>query len=65
MDWIITGFSLVATVANIHKAKWCFYIWVATNAAWTVIDLNAGIYSQASLQAVYCGLAVYGIFRWR
>jgi len=60
-SWSVAVASLIATIANIHKKKWCFWIWAFTNASWTGIDLYFGIYAQALLQAIYCGLAVWGL----
>lgn len=42
----------------------CFRIWAFTNAAWALIDWQAGIPAQAALHVVYFGLAVYGIREW-
>ncbi len=56
--------SLLGVWLNIHKRVACFWIWSATNAVWVYADLSHGIYSQAALQAVYFGLAVYGIHQW-
>ena len=63
--WLVTVASLVGTVANIKHRRWCFYIWALTNAAWTVYDVHKTAYPQAALQAVYFGLAIWGIFAWR
>jgi len=63
--WLIAVLSLVGVVLNIHKRRECFYIWSFTNAAWASVDLYHGIWSQAFLQAVYFGLAIWGIVAWR
>jgi hypothetical protein len=65
MDWIITGFSLVATVANIHKKRWAFGIWACTNTLWAIIDWRACLYAQSALFMVYIGLALWGLWKWR
>jgi len=63
--WIITIASLTGTVLNIKKNKACFIIWLFTNALWTLIDYEAGLYSQATLQLVYVVLALWGIYEWK
>ena len=63
--WITALASLVGVVLNIRKRRECFYVWAATNAAWTVIDAVHGIWSQAILQGLYFCLAVWGIHSWR
>lgn len=63
--WGVTGASLVGTVANLYKRRWCFGIWLATNLLWSAYDLSKGAPAQAALQAVYAGLAVWGLVAWR
>ena len=62
--WMLTAASLVGVVLNIKKNKACFAIWAVTNAAWAVIDYNAGLTAQAALFAVYFVLAVWGLIEW-
>ena len=62
--WIITVASIIGVIANIKKKRWCFYVWLITNSAWTVVNLIIGLYSAAALFAVYAGLAVWGIISW-
>ena len=63
--WIITALSIVGVVLNVHKRKECFIIWAFTNAAWAVYDWHIGALEQAALFAVYFGLSVYGLIKWR
>jgi hypothetical protein len=63
--WLVTAASIIGTVANICKRRWCFYVWAATNATWAVYDLWKGAPAQAGLMAVYFGLSVWGIRAWR
>ena len=65
IGWIVTVASIVGVVLNIKHRRECFYIWACTNAFWAVVDFTEGIYSQAALQAVYFGLAIYGLYEWR
>jgi len=63
--WLIVGLSLFGVVLNIRKRRECFYIWGFTNLAWTGVDIYYGVWSQAFLQAVYFGLAIWGVVAWR
>ncbi len=63
--WSLTAGSIGGVVLNIHRRRECFFIWAATNAAWCGVDLFYGIWAQATLQAVYFGLAIYGIAKWK
>ena len=66
MDWtiIITIASIIATIANVYQKKWCFVVWLFTNAFWTVYDFMIGAYAQSVLFAVYTVLAIMGIYQW-
>jgi hypothetical protein len=63
--WLVTLASLTGTVANIHKKRWAFGVWLCTNTIWAASDLSIGAYAQGALQAVYAGLAVWGLVAWR
>lgn len=63
--WAVTAASIYGVVLNIHHRKSCFIVWGATNAAWVAIDVIHGVYPQAALQAIYCGLSVYGWVSWK
>ena len=62
--WLTSVAALVGVVLNIRKHVACFWIWTVTNAIWVCAYIRHGIYPQAALQAVYFGLAIYGIFKW-
>ncbi len=63
--WTLAFASLVGVVANIKHKRWCFWIWGFTNAAWTGVDIYHEVFAQAALQAIYFGLAIWGLLAWR
>ena len=63
--YLITIASIVGTIANIYKKRWCFILWLGTNFAWCVVDTYKGLYSQSILFAVYFFLAVWGLIQWQ
>jgi nicotinamide riboside transporter PnuC len=65
MTWLLTFFSLIGVILNIHKRKECFYIWAVTNFAWAIYDFIIGATAQGVLFTVYFILAIYGIIKWR
>ena len=65
IGWIAAVASLTGVVLNIRHDRRCFVVWGVTNAAWVIVDASAGVYSQAALQAVYCGMSVWGWRKWR
>jgi 4-hydroxybenzoate polyprenyltransferase len=62
--WLVTLASLIGTVANVRRRRWCFIIWGATNALWTIYDAALGAWPQAALMACYFGLAIWGWVSW-
>jgi hypothetical protein len=65
MMWLITLLSLLATIANIYKKRWCFLIWSFTNAAWALYDIYLEAWPQAALMGTYFLLALWGLRKWR
>jgi nicotinamide riboside transporter PnuC len=63
--WLVTAASLVGTLANVRRRRWCFYVWLATNACWAAYNLHKGAYAQAVLMATYFGLSIWGLLTWR
>jgi nicotinamide riboside transporter PnuC len=64
MYWVVSAAALVGVVLNIRKHVACFYIWASTNAIWVYADWNHGLPAQATLQALYCALSIWGICAW-
>lgn len=60
----ITIFSIIGTVANIYKKKWCFVIWTFSNTAWIVWDIWSGAYPRLLGDSVYLVLALWGMYSW-
>ena len=68
MTWwtyVLAAFSVTATIANIHKRRWCFLAWLFTNCAWCLYNLSRHEYAAAGMFAVYAVLAAWGLAKWR
>lgn len=63
--FIVTALSLVGTVANVYKKRWCFVLWLFTNLFWCLYDFYLKIYSQSVLFLVYFLLAIWGLRKWK
>jgi hypothetical protein len=63
--WALAALSVTGVVLNVRRLRACFFVWAFTNASWAAVDLYHGVWAQAALQAVYFGLAVWGIVAWR
>ena len=62
--WGIVVFSIVGTIANIKKKRWCFIVWLFTNSAWLAYSIMTEQYSRAILDAIYLCFAVHGLIQW-
>lgn len=65
VTWLIALASIIGTVANVYRRRWCFGVWLVTNAFWTIYDLSIGAYAQGALMAVYFGLSALGLYQWK
>ena len=63
--WMTAAASLLGVILNIRHDRRCFVLWLFSNVSWTIADFTHGLPSQAVLQAVYAGLSIYGLWRWR
>ena len=63
--WIITGLSIIGTILNIKRIKFCFVIWAFINAFWFGYDIYKEAYPQAVIFFVYFILAIWGLIEWR
>lgn len=63
--FLVTAASIVGTCANSLQKKWCFYVWMVTNAFWCVYNFIAGQYAQALLYMFNFVMCVVGIAKWK
>jgi hypothetical protein len=64
VGWICTAVSLAGAWLNVKKVKWCFVLWLFSNAFWTVYDIYKQAYPQAVIFGIYFLTAVWGIREW-
>ena len=65
LHWLLAAASLTGVVLNIRRHRSCFAIWAVSNTLWCAVDTAAGLAAQATLMAIYAGLAVWGFIAWR
>jgi len=63
--WVLSILSIIATVANIYKKRWCFYIWALTNLSWVLVGIKTKVYAQSLMFFMYFLLAIWGIICWK
>jgi len=65
LTYIIAIISLVATIANVRKKRYCFIIWLCTNLFWCIHNAAISQYAQSGLFAAYAALAAWGLIEWK
>ena len=65
ISWILTIIAITGTWLNTCKDVRGFYLWLASNLSFSVINFSSGMYAQGFLFGVYTILAIIGIQRWR
>lgn len=63
--YLVTAASIVGTVANSYKKRWCFCIWLCTNAFWCVYNAVSGQTAQSLLYLFNFIMAIVGLVQWR
>ena len=63
--WVVTIISLIGSVLNAKKSKWCFYIWILANILWLIYDIHIELYSRAALDVIQTIICVSGIIYWK
>lgn len=63
--YIITGISIIGTVANSFQKRWCFYVWSGTNTFWIIYNLLNAQYAQSILYLFNLIMAIIGLIKWK
>ena len=56
--------AVIGVLANNRKLRWCFLVWMVSNAMSLAIHAEAGIWSFVARDAVFLILAVEGWIMW-
>ena len=56
--------AVIGVLANNRRLRWCFLVWMVSNAMSMAIHADAGIWSLAARDAVFLLLAVEGWIKW-
>lgn len=65
IPYIVTLAAVVGTAANSFGKRWCFWIWLCTNAFWVIFNLINHSYAQALLYAFNFAMAIVGLVKWK
>jgi len=56
--------AIVGVVANNRRLRWCFLVWIISNATAAFIHIASGLWSLAARDIVFIMLAIEGYYRW-
>ncbi len=62
---IVTVVAVAGVVLNNRKYRWCFVLWMVSNALSAVIHCSVGLWSLVARDLIFLGLSVEGWFLWR
>lgn len=61
---VTTALAVIGVLVNNRRLRWCFLVWLVSNALSLAIHAQAGIWSLALRDAIFMVLAVEGWIRW-
>lgn len=59
-----TVLAVVGVITNNRRLRWCFLLWMVSNALSGGIHVHAGIWSFVVRDAIFFVLAIEGWFKW-
>lgn len=65
VTYIITALTIIGTVANSFQKRWCFVVWIITNAFWIIYNLSIQQQAQALLYVVNLITSIIGLIKWK
>ncbi|NIV17280.1 MAG: nicotinamide riboside transporter PnuC [Woeseiaceae bacterium] len=65
METVAVITAVLYLLLAIRQNIWCWLFGGISTAILTYLSLNAQLYMQSALNAVYFGLSIYGWFSWR
>lgn len=64
-SYIVTVAAIIGTIANSFQKRWCFWVWLCTNAFWVIYNIVTKSYSQAILYTFNFVMAIVGLTKWQ
>lgn len=65
ISYLVSIITIVGTVANAFQKRWCFWIWLITNAFWIGWNIAVGEYAQSVIYVVNLTTCIIGLFKWK
>ena len=64
LGFIATAIAIAGVILNNYRMRWCFGLWLVSNAISLSIHWHMGIVSLTIRDAVFLILAVHGLVMW-
>ena len=64
LGWTATVISITGVVLNNYRSKWCFGLWLVSNALCFVIHYRKRMVALTVRDLVFLGLAIHGLVMW-
>ena len=63
-EFVAVVLAVAGVVFNNYKVRWCFVIWLVSNAITLYYHVDNELGWLAARDVVFCGLAVHGWIVW-
>ena len=64
LSWVMTGCSILGTIANSFQKFIGFIFWIIANIFWVIFNIINGIYAQAVIYAFNTIMCIIGLIAW-
>ena len=64
VEFAAVALSILANWLTALKVVWCWPVWITTNALFAVLFLHLELWGLFTMQFVYAGLSVVGLWFW-
>lgn len=65
LQFLVSAAAIYGVILNNHRIRFCFLIWIFTNAAAGIFHVQSAQYGLLFRDLVFLILAVHGWFLWK
>jgi nicotinamide riboside transporter PnuC len=62
--YLIFAVALAGQVLAVRKSRWCWPVWMVSNAGAAIYLASRGLWTQGALQVVFFAAGAWGWRRW-
>jgi nicotinamide riboside transporter PnuC len=64
ISFVATCIAVAGVVLNNYHMRWCFLLWLVSNAMSAAVHLDARLWSLFGRDCIFLVLAVHGWLKW-